>query len=126
MLLISHNLVDYRLPMPITNLKVRSVRGFAYFLGGLRLISDISLSGIEILDADSTHQAEITIRSGLIGDWPVTPTKTFREDQCDVSYSGDEILIDINSVARFLLRGCKEIIVERASGSDDGEIRAYL
>jgi len=44
----------------------------------------------------------------------------------DAQVRGEEMLLDIPEVARFLVRGGRQIIIEPAPGADEGDISAWL
>ena len=97
-----------------------------YRLAGLRIVSDLPLSGLPVCPDDPEGQPEVVIRRAPIPEELVSATATFREGQCIGIYNGREVLIDIPSVGRFLVRAGNEILIDPAPSSDDGEIRGCL
>jgi hypothetical protein len=93
-----------------------------YGLAGLRINSDLPLAGLAHASADDSLANLVTIRCGPIS----APPRGSTVDFPDELGSGDAMLLNIPEVARYLLRGGDEILVDQAPGSDPGDVRAYL
>jgi len=97
-----------------------------YRLAGLRIISDLPLFGIQPCGGEFAFQDEIRIRLALVPSKLCSAAATFRDSQHVGGNDGKEVFLDFPQVARFLVRGGKEILIEPAAASDPGEVRAYL
>jgi hypothetical protein len=98
----------------------------AYRLGGLRIISDVPLLGLQACPIKAVTKDEVVIRRASIPKGLASTTATFRDGEYIGEYNGTEVLIDIPTAGRFLVRAGKEILIEPAASSDEGEIRNYL
>jgi hypothetical protein len=95
----------------------------AYRLAGLRIISDIPLRGLQPCPDQTTNGNEIVIRRGrALALASAGASTTFAEGQCN----GNELLLDIPEVARYLLRGGNEILVEEVPTAGRGDVCGYL
>jgi energy-coupling factor transporter ATP-binding protein EcfA2 len=98
-----------------------------YRLAGLRIVSDLPLSGLPIRrDASQEQLPNVVIRRAAIPEGLAAATAMITDGQCIGRYNGREVLIDIPATGRFLVRGGNEILVDPAPSSNDNEIRAYL
>ena len=97
-----------------------------YRLAGLRIVSDLPLSGLPVCRDDPQEQPEVVIRRAPIPEGLASATATFRDGQYIGRYNGREVLIDIPAIGRFLVQAGKEILIDSVSSSNDAEIRAYL
>ena len=98
-----------------------------YWLAGLRIVSDLPLSGLPVCGDDlQENPPEVVIRRAPIPAELASATATFRHGQYLGRYNGREVLIDIPATARFLVRGGNEILIDSTPSSNDDEIRAYL
>jgi hypothetical protein len=97
----------------------------AYRLGGLRILSDVPLFGLPLC-GESTGQDDVVIRRGAIPEELASTTAALRDSECIGTYNGKDVLIDVPEVARFLVRGGKEIVIEAAPLVHEDEIRVYL
>ena len=77
-----------------------------YWLAGLRIVSDLPLSGLPVCRDDpqetpprSLSAAPLSLRSSL------RPLQRFGDGQYIGRYNGREVLIDIPATGRFLVRG---------------------
>jgi hypothetical protein len=66
--------------------------------------------------------ADVVIRYGSVPTGLTHPIAGSRRHQI----AGGECLLDIDGVARYWLRGGGEVVVARAPGADDGEVRAFV
>ena len=84
-----------------------------YWLAGLRIVSDLPLSGLPVCGDDLQETPpEVVIRRAPIPAGLVSATATFRDGQYAGRYDGRDVLIDIPATARFLMRGGNEILIE--------------
>ena len=98
-----------------------------YRLAGLRIVSDLPLSGFPVYRDDPQEQPpDVVIRRAAIPEGLAAATAMITDGQCIGRYNGREVLIDIPATGRFLVRGGNEILVDPAPSSNDNEIRAYL
>jgi hypothetical protein len=98
-----------------------------YHLAGLQIISDFSLSGLEICPDEIFARDEIVVRRAPISDEMISATATLRlRQQHTGKYNGRDVLLDFPAVGRFFVRGGKEILVDPNPASNNEEIRAYL
>jgi energy-coupling factor transporter ATP-binding protein EcfA2 len=86
-----------------------------YRLAGLRIASDMPLPGLAPCPNQIANGDEIVIRRARVRPSP-TPV------QCN----GKELLLDIPGVARYLLRGANEILVDQAPTAGQGDVCGYL
>jgi hypothetical protein len=98
------------------------VGGEVYQLAGLRIVSDFRLPGLQSYTDGVAADGEIVIRRACIPEGLTPATATQRSAR----YDGAEALLEFPRAGRFLVRSGKEILVDPAPGSDDGEVRAYL
>ena len=82
-----------------------------YWLAGLRIVSDLPLSGLPVCRDDLQENPEVVIRRAPIPEGLASATATFRHGQYIGRYNGREVLIDIPATARFLVRGGNEILI---------------
>jgi hypothetical protein len=94
----------------------------AYRLAGLRIVSDLPLPGLPLCEGEIQIGEEVVIRRGVVPDSLSTVAAVFPDGQCN----NDELLLNIPRVARYLLRGGKEILVEPSIAAEDSELNAYL
>jgi hypothetical protein len=111
---------SYLVPIRIEKLSSRST--MAYRLAGLRIVSDFPLSGLPICHDAVAARNEIAIRRARVPESLSSATVVFRDGQC----SENELLLNIPGVARYLLRGGKEILVDQALASNHSDLCAYL
>jgi hypothetical protein len=98
-----------------------------YGLGGLRIVSDFPLFGLQTCCRDEAEaHGEIVIRRAPIPDRVVTATARFLNGYYSGTYNGREVLLDSPRVGRFLLRAGQEILIDVAPSSNDNEVREYL
>ena len=98
-----------------------------YRLAGLRIVSDLPLSGLPVCrDAPQEQPPDVVIRRAAIPEGLAAATAMITDGQCIGRYNGREVLIDIPATGRFLVRGGNEILVDPAPSSNANEIRAYL
>src|SRR5262249_242980 len=98
----------------------------AYRLAGLRIISEIPLPGLQICRNEARVHDEIVFRRAPIPERLAATTATLRNGIYSGGYNGRDIFIDISAAGRLLVRAGKEIIVDSAPASDDGEVRTFL
>jgi hypothetical protein len=89
-----------------------------YELGGLRIVSDFPLFGLQACQNEVEVDFDVAFRCAPIPEQIASA----------VAKSGtyNEILLDIPAVARFLLRAGKEILMDLAPSADDDEVLSYL
>jgi hypothetical protein len=106
--------------------ELRPVKTSVYSLGGLRLVSDVPLFGLQVCHNESADHNEVVIRRASIPENLASSTLTFRDGKYIGRYNGKDVLIDVPATARFLVRAGMEILVDSPRSSEDDEIRAYL
>jgi hypothetical protein len=94
----------------------------AYWFAGLRLVSEFPFSGMSACDDPLTRDDEIVVRRARVPRSLPDATNTFPGGQCSLS----ELLLIRAGVARCLVRGGTEILVEPEPCSEDGDVRAFL
>jgi len=97
-----------------------------YALAGLRIVSDFRLLGLQGYTDEVAADAEVVIRRASIPEGLALATATFRDGRHSGRYNGKEVLLEFPMVGRFLVSCGKEILVDPAPASDDGEVRAHL
>ena len=94
---------------------------FSYVISGLTVQSEIELpSAIHAIAPPLTP--EITIRSGVLPERLPGPARSGLDWQC----SDDSFLLDVPTVARFLIRSGAEIVFSRHAGCDEGDLTLFL
>ena len=91
-------------------------------IAGLRIVSDLSLPGVVHCSDQISGGDEIVIRRARIPDSLSSVDVTFPDGQCNQK----ELLLNIPDVARYLVRGGNEILVDQVHTSKLGDVRAYL
>src|SRR5262249_6846921 len=102
------------------------MKAATYTLGGLRIVSDFPLFGLQVCRNEDDVPSEVLLRYAPIPDTTFSITAKFRHSQYSEKSNGREILLEFPGVGRFLLRAGKEILMDLAPSSDDDEVRAYL
>ena len=102
------------------------MRAEVYGLGGLRIISDFQLPGLQRHADEAAVDGDVIIRRTFIPERLTRGTATFRNGELSGEYDGKDILLEFTTAGRFLVRFGKEILVDPAPGSDDGVVRAHL
>lgn len=98
-----------------------------YKICGLRISSDFPLIGLETCPQDEVSSSdEIFIRRGPLHQQLAPTLATFRDGQYVGRYNGRELLIDIPTAGRFLVRSGKEIVVDPAPSYDEDDLSAWL
>ena len=97
-----------------------------YALAGLRIVSDFRLLGLQGYTDEVAADGEVVIRRSSIPEGLALATATFRDGRHSGRYNGKEVLLEFPMVGRFLVSCGKEILVDPAPASDDGEVRAHL
>lgn len=97
-----------------------------YQLAGLRIVSDFRLPGLQCYRDEIAANGDVVIRRARIPEGLPSMTATFREWRHSGRYNGKEVLLEFLTVGRFLVRCGKEILVDPAPASDDGEVRSFL
>jgi hypothetical protein len=116
-----------RVAISVAQLGPEIVKRAAYGFGGLRVVSDFPLFGLPMCrDEDAAHDEIVIRRASIPDEGLASATAVFRHGQYIGRYNGRDVLLDVPAVGRFLLRAGKEILVEAARSSDQGEVRAYL
>jgi len=96
--------------------------GTAYSLAGLRIVSEVPLPPLMGFHNEGVaDQQEIAVQYGEV------PTNlpsglVFP----DAQVRGEDLLLDIPEVARFLVRGGRQIVIEPAPSADERDISAWL
>ena len=98
----------------------------SYSLAGLRIESEIPLPQLLRYPMSSQATNSVGIRYAKVPQF-LPSARSFKEDpyfeaQCD----DHNLLIVIPDVARFLLRGTNEILIDTAPDASENDIRAYL
>lgn len=93
-----------------------------YSLAGLRIVSELPLPGLTISNGKIEVGNEIVIRRARVPTSLSVVHKSFPDGQCNET----ELLLDVPAVARYLLRGGNEIIVDDNGASSYGDVCAYL
>src|SRR5262245_63930689 len=88
-----------------------------YELGGLRIVSDFPLFGLQACQNEVEVDFDVAFRCTHI------PEQIASAVAKSGTYNGREVLLDIPAVARFLLRAGKEILIDLAPSADDDEVR---
>jgi hypothetical protein len=84
-------------------------------------MSEVPLpESLRITDRETPDQ-EIAVRFGRVPE-SLPDATTFP----DAQVSGDALLLDVPDVARFLVRGGKEILIDAAETADTGDVAAWL
>jgi len=91
-----------------------------YELGGLRIVSDFPLFGLQACQNEVEVDFDVAFRCTHI------PEQIASAVAKSGTYNGREVLFDIPAVARFLLRAGREILIDLAPSADDDEVRSYL
>ena len=91
-----------------------------YELGGLRIVSDFPLFGLQACQNEVEVDFDVAFRCTHI------PEQIASAVAKSGTYNGREVLLDIPAVARFLLRAGREILIDLAPSADDDEVRSYL
>ena len=99
-----------------------SVNVTAYSLAGLRIVSDLPLPGLTPYRDEISAGDEIVIRRARIPESLSSVDVAFPDWQCNEN----ELLLNIPDVARYLVRGGNEILVDQALASSHGDVCAYL
>jgi len=90
----------------------------SYRLADLRIVSELSLSGL-LYDDNAPIAEVVTIRRASV---PVTLSPAPDNSQ----YDGKAFLLTIPNVARYLIRDGREILVDQDRSADKNDVRAYL
>jgi hypothetical protein len=86
---------------------------FSYRLFGLSVRSDVPLP--ELGDPVAPEAPDVTIIRGAVAGGPP-----------GLTVSGEEALLSIGGVGRFRMEGGRRLVVERAAGASDRNVRLYL
>jgi hypothetical protein len=92
-----------------------------YWLAGLRIVSELPLSGLLPSDAAATGDT-ITIRRASIPEKLHPPTTI----QDEAEYDGSALLFTVPEVGRYLIRDGSEILIDAQVSADKNDVRAYL
>lgn len=98
----------------------------AYSLAGLHIESEIPLPQLPRCPTTSQATNSVSVRYSKVPQF-LPSARSFKEDpyfaaQCD----DHNLLIIIPDVARFLLRGTNEILIDAAPDASENDLRAYL
>jgi hypothetical protein len=91
-------------------------------LAGLRICSDFELPGIPLCRCTIPTDVEIAIRRARVPKTLSKIDKAFEGGQCNKN----ELLLDIPQVARYLIRGGREILVDECPNAEFMDLSAYL
>jgi energy-coupling factor transporter ATP-binding protein EcfA2 len=94
----------------------------AYRLAGLRIVSELPLPGVVLCRDEISTSDGVSIRRGHVPECLLSVDVTFSNGQCNAN----ELLLNIPDVARYLLSGGKEILIDQALASNNAEVCAYL
>ena len=97
-----------------------------YRLGGLHIVSDFPLFGLQVCRNEVEPHRDVVIRRATIPEGIASLAPKFRNAHYTERHNGGEVLLDFPTVGRFLLRAGKEILMDLAPSSDEDEVRAYL
>jgi hypothetical protein len=109
-------------PTRIENLSSQSLDITAYRLAGLRIVSALPLPGLAPCRDEISIGDEIVIRRARVPASLSPSGFVFPNGQCN----GNELLLNIPEVGKYLLRGGKEILVDQAPTSNGGELCGFL
>jgi energy-coupling factor transporter ATP-binding protein EcfA2 len=106
---------------------MRELRGLPintmiYWLAGLRIASELPLSGLAIGDSVGTGSGGVTIRRASVPTKLTAPVVVHG----DAQYDGKVLLLTIPNVARYLIREGTDILVDAEPDADQNDICAYL
>ena len=93
-----------------------------YRLAGLRIASELPLPGVAPCHSQISTGDEIVIRRARVPDSLSPVGMAFSDGQCNEN----ELLLNIPEVARYLVRGGNEILVDQGDDSCLGDVCAYL
>jgi hypothetical protein len=94
----------------------------AYCLAGLRIVSDLPLAELYPCHDTTLRCTEVAIRRAEVPKSLASIGATFADGQCNAN----ELLLNIPKVARYLLRGGTEILVDAEQTASHGDVCAYL
>jgi hypothetical protein len=94
----------------------------AYRLAGLRIVSDLPLAGLIPCRDTTLSGTEISIRRADVPKSLPSIGTTFPNGQCNAN----ELLLNIPQVARYLLRGGSEILVDPVQDANHDYVCGYL
>jgi hypothetical protein len=109
-------------PIRMEELGSRSVDTTAYRLAGLRIVSDLPLSGLPLCRDEIPGGNEVVIRHAHVPESLSSVHVAFTDGQCN----SNELLLHIPEVARYLVRGGREILVDQSPAASHGDVCAYL
>jgi hypothetical protein len=98
----------------------------SYTFGGLRIVSDFPLLGLQVCRNEPETQGEVVIRCAPIPEEVASATARFLAGRYSGQYNGREVLLEHPALGRFLVRAGEEIIIDLAPSANDDEVRAYL
>jgi hypothetical protein len=104
------------------NAELQSIPTTKYGFAGLYIRSELPLPGVTSWPDDIAAGEKILIRRAKIPRSLSNVTAVFAEGQCN----DEELLLNIEGVSRYLMRGGNEICVDQTAGSTPGEVCAYL
>src|SRR5215204_4646989 len=92
----------------------------AYRLAGLRIVSDLPLPGVAPCRYEISTSDGVSIRRGHVPESLSSVDVKFSNGQCNAN----ELLLNIPDVARYLLSGGKEILIDQSLASSHDEVCA--
>ncbi len=93
-----------------------------YFVFGLHVRSELSLPELGPPGVPGPDAPAVTVRIGNVGHEIENPCHVGPTFQVGL----DDYLLDVRKVARYRVRGGSEIVVERAAGSTERDVRLFL
>jgi hypothetical protein len=102
--------------------ELQSIRITKYGFAGLYIRSELPLPGVTPWREETPAGEKILIRRADVPRSLSNITAVFAEGQCNY----EELLLNVEGVSRYLMRGGNEICVDQMPGSTPGEVCAYL
>lgn len=99
-----------------------SVNTSAYGLGGLHIVSDLPLPALAAYPREKSRGDRVLIHRSHVPESLSSVDVVFPGGQCNAT----EFLIIIPGVAKYLIRGGTEILVDQAPAAHVGDVCAYL
>jgi hypothetical protein len=98
------------------------VTGHRYWLAGLGLESEIALPALPVFSGDAKGTDRVTISRASLEGHVVKDAVSFADCTCN----GEELLLEIPKITRFLIREGREILVDQHSDATADDVSAYL
>mgnify|MGYP003345090255 CR=1 FL=1 len=91
-------------------------------LAGLVIESEFPLAGLIPSAGPDAPAADVVIRRGRVPETLAAP----RPGGNDLQFDGNDVLLNIPSAGRFLVRGGREIVIDQFASAGDDDVRAFL